>query len=262
MESVQRVDAVVEGVVIWVLGFDFLWLLDLLWLHFVGLALLALNDLASALGLFFPSLLLGQVDILSISLSLLFSSLVILSIGSDVFAVLDHEFAQFDGLPVGVSVNKGLSFGLEFEFSFLITFLSFLFLLDSFLSSFLSFFELFLLFGLLFGLFLLSSFVLLFALSLVVDFFLDILDVSQQIFLIFPLIKLFIVLGPELIHFFIDLISFSLSILDFLIILGLDVLNGSDFGDNTFFLLALLLQFGDLVLEWLKLFIVSVDFLF
>jgi hypothetical protein len=79
--------------------------------------------------------------------------------------------------------------------------------------------------------------------------------------LIFPLIKLLIVLGSEVIHFFIELISVGFSILDFLIVLDFDILNGSDFSDDAFLLLALLLQFGDLIFQWLKLFIISVDFL-
>lgn len=160
-------------------GLIFFWLLGFFRLNLIHLTLFALNYLTSTLCFFLPSLLLSQIDIFSISLRLLLSSLVVIGIGSDIFTVLDHEFAQFDGLPVGVSVDKGLPFGLEFKFSLLFAFFSFLFLLDSFLSSFLSFFELFFFLSLSFGLFLFSSFILLFALSFVIDFFLDVLYVSQ-----------------------------------------------------------------------------------
>ncbi len=179
MESVQCVNTVVQGLVVCVLWLDFFWLLGFFRLNLIHLTLFALNYLTSTLCFFLPSLLLSQIDIFSISLRLLLSSLVVIGIGSDIFTVLDHEFAQFDGLPVGVSVDKGLPFGLEFKFSLLFAFFSFLFLLDSFLSSFLSFFELFFFLSLSFGLFLFSSFILLFALSFVIDFFLDVLYVSQ-----------------------------------------------------------------------------------
>jgi hypothetical protein len=67
--------------------------------------------------------------------------------------------------------------------------------------------------------------------------------------------------GSELVHFFVRLVFFGIDILDFLIILGLDILNCSDFSNNAFFLLAFALQFGDLLLQWLELFIVTIDFL-
>ncbi len=179
MESVQCVNTVVQGLVAWILWLYFLWLLGFFRLNLIRLTLFALNYLTSTLRFFLPPLLFGQIYIFSISLRFLLSTLVVIGIGSDIFTVLDHEFAQFDGLPVGVSVDKGLSFGLEFKFSLLLAFFSFLFLLDSFLSFFLSFFELFFFLSLSFGLFLFSSFILLFALSLVINFFLDVFDISQ-----------------------------------------------------------------------------------
>lgn len=247
VESVQSVNPVVQGIVIRVLWLYFLWLLGLLWLNFIGFALLAENNLTSALGFFFPSFFLGQDDIFSIFLSLFFSSFIVISVRSDILAVLDHEFAQVDGLPVWISVDESLSLGLELLFSFFITFFSFFILLDSFLSLFLSFFELLLLFGLSISLFLLSFFIFLFTFSLVVDLFLDILDVSQQVFLILPEIKIFIVLGSEFIHFLTNFISLSLSLLYLLIVLSLDVFDCSDFSDDAFFLFALLLKISDLI---------------
>ena len=169
VESVQRIDAMVDRVT-FLFGFNLFGLLGLLWSLFISFALLALNDLTTTFGFSFPSLFLSKVKVFKISLSLFFSFFLISRIWLDIFTVPDHKLTKFNGLPVRISIEEGISCSLKFKLFLFIALLSFFVLFLPFLSLFLSVFELLLLLGLSFLLFLFSFFVFLLAFSLEVNF--------------------------------------------------------------------------------------------